>query len=84
MKTYTQLLNPSNSLLGRIVLGGIDLLLTGGYQGRYDDRVKEYNAGKITYTEFANSNFADVLATSYATQVTFGVGKITSVAAAGK
>ncbi|MFY9260605.1 MAG: polymorphic toxin-type HINT domain-containing protein [Gallionella sp.] len=71
LKTYAQLANPEDNLVMKIVTWGFDNLATGGYMGRYDERLRQYNDGNLTYKEFANANFADVLTTAYATQVSF-------------
>jgi hypothetical protein len=70
-KTYNEMLNPDNTKLGRIVLAVADALLTGGYTSRYDARVEQYNAGKLSHRNFVNANYADVMATAFATRVAF-------------
>jgi len=84
LETFAERLNPDDALIARYILGGLDLLVTGGYFQRYDERVRLYNQGKGgTYDDFVRANVTDAFATAFATIVTFGVGNKISVVASG-
>ncbi|TXT38223.1 MAG: hypothetical protein FD135_3044 [Comamonadaceae bacterium] len=85
VKTLAQTLNPNDYLIASIVLKGFDLLISGGYMERYDQRVEQYNKHELTYDQFVQANIKDALFTGFATVATFGVGgKLLSVAANAK
>ena len=74
VETIEEQLNPNDYLISKIIIKGLDLLVTGGYFERYDQRVQEYNEGKIeTYEQFRLANIDDIFATGFATVTTLGI-----------
>jgi len=62
LQPIEQLLNPSDNQFFNLGIKTLDLLVTGHYFQRYDQRVKDYNSGKIgsngqptTYDEFVQA-----------------------------
>jgi hypothetical protein len=84
VQTIEDLLNADDSMVAEFILKGFDLLVTGGYFQRYNERVQQYNRGEIkSYDAFVEANVKDALFTGFATVATFGVGsKILAVTSA--
>ncbi|MEA9606616.1 polymorphic toxin-type HINT domain-containing protein [Xanthomonas campestris pv. plantaginis] len=76
--SYKEFLDPNDTLVGGILYKGMDLIFTGGYMERYDDRLKQLNHGELTYDQLVSANFVDYMATALATRVSMSAaGKVT-------